>query len=95
MLKEDFEFFTDEQYLEEAPEHSLPNSVAIINTRYDVIFTHDWPFSDGYNDSVRNRQQIDSMKEKYSKRINRFRQLYGKRPQTLKTRKIENSKLAA
>lgn len=70
-LDEDFECFTDKDYF--SPHDYHP--VAVENTHYGMIFTHDWPFSDLELTEERYHQHLEAIKIKYQRRIERFRKL--------------------
>jgi Putative papain-like cysteine peptidase (DUF1796) len=71
LLENDFSFFLDEQNLVQHP----TSPYVLENTHYEIEFRHDWPFPDLWTDSARFSQQLQEMKTKYDRRINRFRQL--------------------
>ena len=66
ILEDDFAFFLDDQYLSVASEPAG----SLLNTRYHVEFLHEGNFNgDGY------APNIQKLKSKYEKRIERFRSL--------------------
>lgn len=75
LLKNDFAFFLDEQFLFQHPTYNY----VIENSKYEIEFRHDWPFSDLVCNDFRLREQLDEMHTKYTRRINRFRSLGGYR----------------
>jgi hypothetical protein len=73
ILDTDFEGFTDRANFIPLPDCPVPNTV--YNARYKIRFHHDWPFSDNFSDPERLEQQLQFIKTKYERRIDRFRQL--------------------
>ena len=71
VFDEDFAYFTDKDSF--SPNDYHP--VAIENTRYGMIFTHDWPFPDIQLTEERYYQHLEAVKVKYQRRIERFRKL--------------------
>lgn len=70
IINDDFLFFLDERYLFQHP----TGPYIIENSCYEIEFRHDWPsnLEGNLNKYV---EQLQEMKPKYDRRINRFRQL--------------------
>lgn len=74
LLDDDFKYFIDERYfipVEDASDH--PNSLK--NTHYDVVFYHEGLVPYDWHDEDKYKEQIDRMRAKYKRRIERFQQL--------------------
>jgi len=72
LLDHDFESFLDEKCYVQLD----IDSRWVKNTVYDIVFIHDWPFTDTTtSDPLRFAQQIEAIQIKYERRINRFRKI--------------------
>jgi len=71
ILDTDFCFFVDESSLYRIPDYPQ----ILDNAIYKIQFRHDWPFEDMSVNESRYQQQIAHMKDKYERRIARFRDL--------------------
>ncbi len=71
LLNDDFRFFLDEQSVFRDP----VNPPVLENHHYEIEFRHDWPFSDLKWDEQRYAHQLKTMREKYERRIARFREI--------------------
>jgi len=70
-LDEDFGYFIDEGHL-----FQNPSALWMIENRtYHIEFRHDWSFPDFTITPERCKTQLEEMKSKYTRRIERFRQL--------------------
>lgn len=69
LLDEDFQFFLDERFFFQDPEHPT----ILENSHYEIEFRHEWPFSDLKVDSSRYEKQLQAIREKYARRVARFR----------------------
>lgn len=69
LLNEDFQFFLDERCFFQDPDHPT----VVENSHYQIEFRHEWPFSDLRVDSFRYEKQLQTIREKYSRRLARFR----------------------
>lgn len=73
LLNDDFAFFTDAAYFVQLLDCPAPHTV--FNHYYGLRFHHDWPFPDDEWGLMRYEQQLDHIRMKYDRRIDRFRQL--------------------
>ena len=71
LLDEDFRRFLGEQFFNQ----HLIDPIFVENFYYEIGFYHEWPFSDYWTDESRYQQQLQEIRTKYSRRIERFRQL--------------------
>ena len=71
LLENDFAFFLDDQYLIQHP----VSPYVIENCYYKVEFRHDWPSPELRDSATCYSQQLQEMRVKYARRINRFRDL--------------------
>lgn len=71
LLDHNFQHFFDEQYFFRHPIHQH----IVENNYYEIEFRHDWPFTDLFSDSLRYQQQMQEIKSKYERRIERFKKL--------------------
>ncbi len=77
MLDQDFEFFADVRCFSplidtKASDHNNP----LQHTHYkELLFFHEEPVRYDWNDQDKFREQLDRVSKKYTKRINRFRDL--------------------
>ena len=71
IFDDNFVHFLDEHYFTQHPKYQY----VIENSYYEIEFRHDWPFPDLWSDMTRFGQQLEEMKQKYERRIHRFRQL--------------------
>jgi len=71
LLNENFEFFLDANYYIQNPEYPTH----LEHTRYHFEFRHDWPFEDTATSSERYKLHKEAIHAKYTRRIERFRQL--------------------
>jgi hypothetical protein len=69
LLDEDFRFFLDESCFFQDP----IDPYKVENGCYEIEFRHDWPFSDFRVDPERYAKQLQMVREKYERRIARFR----------------------
>jgi len=65
-LDEHFAYFTDPSCFVRY------ENIHLENIRYSFKFTHDWPYQGRHINPGRHRGQLDSIKEKYERRIARF-----------------------
>lgn len=70
LLDEDFRYFLEDRFLFRHPHHNI-----VENAYYELEFYHDWPFDTDWCNAERFSCQIQDMKAKYERRINRFREL--------------------
>jgi hypothetical protein len=68
---EDFAHFTDKEYFVKDDY----DRVAVRNTYYGMIYTHDWPFHGNSISEDLYGPYLDAIKMKYDRRIERFRKL--------------------
>lgn len=74
LLEDDFAFFTDENYfVPYAMFPGFPNLV--MNYYYDLIFRHEGTVTYEWSELDKYQAQLALIKEKYTRRINRFREL--------------------
>lgn len=69
LLDDDFQFFLDDSCFFQNP--VAPQTVE--NGCYEIEFRHDWPFSDLRIEPERYAKQLQMLREKYERRIARFR----------------------
>lgn len=65
-LDEKFKYFNDPSQMRRY------EKTCVENIRYNFKFTHDWPYRDERDSAQRYREQLDFIKNKYTRRINRF-----------------------
>lgn len=77
-LDEKFKYFFDESCFTRCPGKlvdsylSIPlRQIDLVNTYYNFIFTHDWPYLEQYS-KERHQGQLEFIQKKYSRRIARF-----------------------
>lgn len=76
LLDDDFEFFTDERFFVPLIDPNLsdhPN--CLMHTYYDILFYHEGSILYDWSELDKYIEQLERMKLKYTKRINRFRQI--------------------
>ncbi len=71
-LNERFWYFNEEGYF---VRYDKANKYYIENTHYGFKFMHDWPHAKHKITKKKHKQQLDFIKEKYSRRIARFENL--------------------
>jgi len=70
ILDDDFAFFVTDEYLIPDP----LTQMVVVNDYYHIYFAHEGPFGDTW-DEERFSQQVLGIKDKFVRRINRFREL--------------------
>ena len=71
ILKEDFAFFLEESYFIPHPYHAD----VVVNQRYQIEMRHDWKGINLWENFSRYRETFPEIREKYVRRIARFRRL--------------------
>ena len=64
-LDEKFKYFTEESCFK----RDETVTTNLDNVYYDLKFSHDWPFSGGEITEARHKEQLESIKKKYVRRI--------------------------
>jgi len=71
----DFEYFISEDHLIQIPDSSQNPPDSLRNTFYNIIFYHEGGGLGGYEEEDKFHKQLEQVKEKYTRRIERFRHL--------------------
>ena len=71
VLKDDFQFFLDEDYFDPHPYHRD----VIVNRRYRIELRHDWLGTNLWDHFYQYRETLPEIREKYQRRIARFKSL--------------------